>query len=426
MPAPLNPKIQDLVARLNRDPDSKIFLQLAEEYRRAGHLEEALLVCKGGLKKHPGYHSARVALGRIFLSLSRLEEARIEFEAVTRASPENLLANRMLGDVLALSGDAAGARERYRSVIMYGPADNEIRAKLEALERGEDPQRVGSWGNEPAGAPRSQAASSGPGASRPAAPAVPTPASAPRPATPAFPQVPGTPAAAQRTVAAPPAPAAHRPMAPAPAAAGVRAPAVAQPAALRRVLPPDPETPPAAPVRPVTASAAATLAMRPLQAAAAPPAREAAATAAPPRTALSGPAAMKSSAPVREAAAPVPPAAPTAAAAGGIRPPRDSMSTQTLAELYARQGFVDRAIEVYRRIQNQEPGNAAVRRRLAELVQLAPAAAPSPAVPSTSAPAAPVPVSAAREARPGRQDGDPAAVVQRLQGWLRAIQAGRP
>ncbi|MGH2626991.1 MAG: tetratricopeptide repeat protein, partial [Anaerolineales bacterium] len=148
MAAPLNPKIQDLVARLNRDPDSRIFLQLGEEYRRAGLLEEALLVCKSGLKKHPGYHSARVALGRIFLALNRLEEAHGEFEAVVRAAPDNLLANRMLGDVLALAGDIAAARERYRAVLALGPAEPELKAKIEALERGEDPRQVGRWGND--------------------------------------------------------------------------------------------------------------------------------------------------------------------------------------------------------------------------------------------------------------------------------------
>ena len=299
MAAPLNPKIQDLVARLNRDPGSKIFLQLAEEYRKAGLVEEALLVCKAGLKKHPGYQSARVALGRIYLSLARLEEARVEFEAVVGAAPENLLANRMLGDVLALSGDAEGARQRYRAVVLAGPADNEIRDKLQALEQGEDPRQVGRWGNEIGGQ------------------------AAPKPVRPA------APAAARPAAAASPAP----PVARAPAAASA-APASARP--------------------------------------------------------------------------PAPGPAGTRGAAG------DGISTPTLAELYVRQGFVDRAIEVYERLLSLEPGNATAARRLGELRQAAAGAVKSaPAVVSAAA-------VVSRPPAGGREQA-----VDRLERWLRAIQGGR-
>jgi hypothetical protein len=42
-------------------------------------------------------------------------------------------------------------------------------------------------------------------------------------------------------------------------------------------------------------------------------------------------------------------------------------SSSTLAELYLRQGLVERAVEVYRRVVAEEPGNARARSRLAEL-----------------------------------------------------------
>ncbi len=336
MAAPLNPKIQDLVARLNRDPGSKIFLQLAEEYRKAGLLEEALLVCKAGLKKHPGYQSARVALGRIYLSLARLEEARVEFEAVVGASPENLLANRMLGDVLALTGDGEGARRRYRAVVLAGPADNEIRDKLQALERGENPRQVGRWGNEIGGqanpSPRSREQAAAPAPPARAAPATSSAAVPPRPAAPAG----ARPAASASSPASVPA---RTPAAPSPASASTRPPA--------------------------------------------------------------------------------PGPAGTRGAAG------DGISTPTLAELYVRQGFVDRAIEVYERLLSLEPGNATAARRLGELRQVAAGAVTSaPAVVSAAVAAAPAPrPAAAGGSRPPAGAGEEA--VDRLERWLRAIQGGR-
>lgn len=46
---------------------------------------------------------------------------------------------------------------------------------------------------------------------------------------------------------------------------------------------------------------------------------------------------------------------------------RDPLSTATLAELYVRQGFGDKALEIYHAILAADPGNAGVRSRIAEL-----------------------------------------------------------
>ena len=64
-----NPRIEDLRRRVQKDPASIAFAQLAEEYRRAGQHQEAIDVCSGGLAIHPGYLSARVTLGRALIEL---------------------------------------------------------------------------------------------------------------------------------------------------------------------------------------------------------------------------------------------------------------------------------------------------------------------------------------------------------------------
>jgi hypothetical protein len=51
-------------------------------------------------------------------------------------------------------------------------------------------------------------------------------------------------------------------------------------------------------------------------------------------------------------------------------------SSSTLAELYFQQGLADRAIEVYRQLLQEEPGNERARARLAELQTLAAAEPP--------------------------------------------------
>ena len=69
-------RIEDLEKRLVADPNSKIFVQLAEEYRKAGLQEDAIVTCRDGLEKHPNYFSARFALGRALLESNALERAQ--------------------------------------------------------------------------------------------------------------------------------------------------------------------------------------------------------------------------------------------------------------------------------------------------------------------------------------------------------------
>jgi tetratricopeptide (TPR) repeat protein len=96
---PDNPRIEDLRRRVQKDPASIAFAQLAEEYRRAGNCEEAIRVCEAGLAQHPAYLSARVTLGRALFELGRLDEARAEFLRVLDAAPDNLVAVGKLAEI---------------------------------------------------------------------------------------------------------------------------------------------------------------------------------------------------------------------------------------------------------------------------------------------------------------------------------------
>ena len=89
-----SPRIDDLRRRVLRDPASIAFAQLAEEYRRAGALEEAVEVCRAGLARHAGYLSARVTLGRALLELGQLDAALEELNAVLAGAPERGLPAR--------------------------------------------------------------------------------------------------------------------------------------------------------------------------------------------------------------------------------------------------------------------------------------------------------------------------------------------
>lgn len=105
-----NPRIDELRRRVQKDPASIAFAQLAEEHRRAGECEEAIRVCRAGLAQHPGYLSARVTLGRALLAAGLYEEAQAELEQVLRAAPDNLAAIRALAEIHQHTEDAGAPR----------------------------------------------------------------------------------------------------------------------------------------------------------------------------------------------------------------------------------------------------------------------------------------------------------------------------
>ena len=93
------PRIDELRGRVESDPTSIAFAQLAEEHRRSGNFEEAVRICRAGLEQHPTYLSARVTLGRALLELNKYEEAQGEFEYVLRSAPDNLIALRSMAEL---------------------------------------------------------------------------------------------------------------------------------------------------------------------------------------------------------------------------------------------------------------------------------------------------------------------------------------
>jgi tetratricopeptide (TPR) repeat protein len=110
-------RIDELKRRVDKDPASIAFAQLAEEYRRAGQHEDAVRVSRAGLSQHPAYLSARVTLGRALIDLTRYDEAQAELEYVLRAAPDNLSAIRALADLHQRRGELGASLHRFTDAL---------------------------------------------------------------------------------------------------------------------------------------------------------------------------------------------------------------------------------------------------------------------------------------------------------------------
>jgi len=135
-------RLTQLKNRWDADPTSRVFLQLAEEYRHQGRVKEALEVLDRGLKEHPGYLSALVAKGRCHLELGEPEPARAVLERVVKQDATQMVANKLLVRAYLDTGEPDRARERLDLYTLLNDSDPEIeelRRRLRAMEQPPQP-----------------------------------------------------------------------------------------------------------------------------------------------------------------------------------------------------------------------------------------------------------------------------------------------
>jgi tetratricopeptide (TPR) repeat protein len=126
-------RIRDLKRRLELDPGSRLFVSLAEEYRRAGRIADALLTLQKGLQTHPHYISAQVALGRAYLEAGLIAEAIATFSKVLAADRANLVSAKSLADIYLSRGESVEAVKKYKLYRALS-GDRDVDDIIEQLE----------------------------------------------------------------------------------------------------------------------------------------------------------------------------------------------------------------------------------------------------------------------------------------------------
>lgn len=127
-------RVSELRSRWEADPSSRIFLQLAEEYRRQGLLREAIETLETGLERHPGYLSAQVALGRCHLEAGDAPAATRALEAVVAQDSMQMVASKLLVQAYLETGQRARARERLDLYALMNDSDPEIPTLRQQIE----------------------------------------------------------------------------------------------------------------------------------------------------------------------------------------------------------------------------------------------------------------------------------------------------
>jgi len=126
-------EIDRLATQLAKDPHSKVFMPLAEEYGKVGMWQEAAGVLEDGLKFYPGFITAMVALGRAYDQMGQATKAKAILEESVKLSPENLRAHRTLIKIYTSQGLNKSALQSCAVILAVNPRDEEALSVQSAL-----------------------------------------------------------------------------------------------------------------------------------------------------------------------------------------------------------------------------------------------------------------------------------------------------
>jgi hypothetical protein len=128
-------EIAKLEALYAGNPGGRVFVHLAEAYRKAGEHERARRILDEGLARHTDSASGYVVLGRVLADMQITAEAEIAFRRVLELDGGNLIALRWLGDLARQAGRNAEAALHYRELLIRNPSNEEVRDLVEIVER---------------------------------------------------------------------------------------------------------------------------------------------------------------------------------------------------------------------------------------------------------------------------------------------------
>src|SRR5438477_2872715 len=125
-------EIDKLEARFRDNPKGRNFAPLADAYRKAGLIDNAVELCQNGLKLHPDYVSAYIVYARCLVDKKDDAGAQGVFKQVLDLDRENIIALRGLAELAERTGKYDEAVEWLSRLLNADPMNGDA---AEALAR---------------------------------------------------------------------------------------------------------------------------------------------------------------------------------------------------------------------------------------------------------------------------------------------------
>ena len=135
--------IDELEDRLNDNPKSLLFARLADFYLKSGRIDDAIHLCRQGIKYNPSYVAGHFIMGKALIAAGDHEKAESSFKKVISHDRQYLAAHKLLGDIMARMGWENKAAVHYRDLLQIDPMEEEAREMLRSFSFEEDNFSVG-------------------------------------------------------------------------------------------------------------------------------------------------------------------------------------------------------------------------------------------------------------------------------------------
>jgi tetratricopeptide (TPR) repeat protein len=126
-------EIEKLERRWAENQLGLTFAPLAEAYRKAGDPARALLLLQAGMSQHPNYIPGHIVRGRCFLDMQSDGEAELCFLRVTELDSENVIALKSLAEISERAGHLPEAIRRLELLIDIDRNNEEARGQLDRV-----------------------------------------------------------------------------------------------------------------------------------------------------------------------------------------------------------------------------------------------------------------------------------------------------
>ncbi|HEX7024852.1 MAG TPA: tetratricopeptide repeat protein [Gemmatimonadales bacterium] len=126
-------EIEKLERRWSENQLGLTFAPLAEAYRKAGNPARALELLQAGMAQHPNYIPAHIVRGRCYLDTQADAEAELAFLRVTELDPENVIALKSLAEISERAGRLPEAIRRLESLLDIDRNNEEARGQLDRV-----------------------------------------------------------------------------------------------------------------------------------------------------------------------------------------------------------------------------------------------------------------------------------------------------
>lgn len=133
-------RLDELKRKFDENP-RRYFAPLANEYRKADDAERAIELCRTYLPQQPTHMSGYIVYGQALYDAGRTDEAAAVFQQALTLDPENIIAQRYLGDIARAKGDRGAAIRWYGKVLELDPRNEDITGLIADLASPDEPRR---------------------------------------------------------------------------------------------------------------------------------------------------------------------------------------------------------------------------------------------------------------------------------------------